>query len=254
MPFIIILLIILSVAIGVLTLGSTIVRLILLIKYHKLNKKESNTNLTARDLARKVLDANGLGEVQVEKAGFFRMLFFGNHYSVRKKTIFLRKNIINKNSATALGISLQKVGHAIQHKNKAKGFRARYVLSIMSNFSPLIFYGLIIIGLVIDFLTGFKGFGNAPITVIFLIVGIVYYMLVFFALLLTIKIEKRANAMAMEMVRKANLLSEEDTNDLENLLHLYIVADIIDFVITILKIVQLILKLLLQILRNKEQN
>ena len=254
MPFIIILLIILSVAIGVLTLGSTIVRLILLIKYHKLNKKESNTNLTACDLARKVLDANGLGEVQVEKAGFFRMLFFGNHYSVRKKTIFLRKNIINKNSATALGISLQKVGHAIQHKNKAKGFRARYVLSIMSNFSPLIFYGLIIIGLVIDFLTGFKGFGNAPITVIFLIVGIVYYMLVFFALLLTIKIEKRANVMAMEMVRKANLLSEEDTNDLENLLHLYIVADIIDFVITILKIVQLILKLLLQILRNKEQN
>ena len=251
MPLIIILLIILSIAIGVLTLGSLIVRFILFIKYHQLNQKESNTNLTARELARKVLDANGLSDIQVEKAGFFRMLFFGNHYSVRKKTIFLRKNILDKNTVTALGISLQKVGHAVQHKNKAKGFKAKYVFSIMSNFSPLIFYGLIIVGLVIDFVTNFRGFGGAPITILFLIAGIVYYLLVLLALLFTIKVEKRANAMAMEMVDKANLLSEEDTNDLRTLLHMYIVADIIDFVIAILKLLQLILKLMLQILKNK---
>lgn len=252
MGSIVLLLIVVSAAIGILTLASLITRLILFIKYHSLNHRESASNLNSQEIARKVLDANGLEDVKVEKVGFFRMLLFGNHYSVRKRTIFLRKNIFGKNTITALGISLQKVGLAMQHKNKAKGFKAKYVLTIMSNFSPLVFYGFIILGLAVDFATEFRGLGGAPITFLFLILGILYYLCSFFALIFTIKVDKRANAQAMEMVRKANLLSEEDAQELEKLLNIYIIANIIDFVITILKILQLILKLLLNVMKLKK--
>ena len=252
MLFMVMLLIGVSAAIGALTLAALITRLVLFIKYHTLNNKESDTNLTSEELARKVLDANGLTDVKVEKVGFFRMLFFGNHYSVRKKTIYLRKNLIGKNTVTALGIALQKVGLAMQHKNKAKGFKAKYVFSILSGFSPIIFYGFIIVGLVIDFVTDFNGVGGAPITCLFTILGIVYYFLVLLALIFTMKVDKRANAMAMEMVRKSNLLSDEDALQLEKLLNLYVIVEIIDFVITILKLVQLILKVLVKSIRLKK--
>ncbi len=254
MGIIVILLIVVSVAIGVLAVMSLVTRLFLFFKYHQLNHMESATNLNATELARKVLDANGLTDVKVEKVGFFRMLFFGNHYSVMKKTIFLRKNIVDKNSITALGISLQKVGLAIQHHNKAKGFKAKYVFTLMSYFSPVIFYFLVAVGLIIDFITSFAGFLGAPLTFLFLIIGIVYYIVVLFALLFTIKVDKRANIMTMDMVRKANLLSEEDAKNLETLLNSYIWANIIDFVISILRIIQLFLKLVLNVAKFKKAN
>ncbi len=251
----ILILIIVSCAIGALALVSTIIRTIILFKYHMLNRRESSSNLTARELARKVLDANGLENVKVEKPGFFRMLFFGNHYSIRKKTIYLRGNIIDKNTVTAIGMATQKVGYALQDKNHTKGFKTRYICSILSAFSPLIFYTLLGIGLIIDVCTSFKGLGsNGSITILSLVIGIIYYLTVFIALLFNIKVEKKANAMAMEMLSKSNLLEDKDLRDLSGLLNSYVIADIIDYVISILELIQLILKFIFKALRLNKEN
>lgn len=85
-----------------------------------------------------------------------------------KKTIYLRKNIINSSSVTAVGIATQKVCLAVQHKNKDKSFIFRYVLQILTLFTPLLFYGSIVLGLIVDLVTQFTGIP----TIIGLFVGI----------------------------------------------------------------------------------
>lgn len=225
--------------VGVLTLVALIMRVVLVVKYYKLNKKEGTTGITAREVARKFLDANGMEDVKVEKVGFFRMLFFGNHYSVAKKTVFLRKNIIDKSSLTAVGVGLQKVGLAMQHKNKEKGFMVRYVFQILSFFSPLIFYVIVIAGVAIDFLVGFTG----RISFAGIIVALVYYLLVFFCLLFTIKVESKANKQSIYMIENSDILSPEDVADLKKLLNSYVVIYILDFTISILKIIYQILQI-----------
>ena len=240
---------VLGIAIAVVTVVAFVMRAIVFFKYHSLNRKQSASGVPVEQAVRQVLDANGLNDVQVQKAGFFRWLLFGNHYSVRKKTIFLKKNIMGKSTTTALGIGLQKVGLAMQHKNKEKGFKARYAFQMISMYSPFIFYAIVIAGLVIDFLTGFNGLGS----VVGVAIGLAYYVAVFLCLLFTIKVEKKANAQAIYMIEQSGLLPPEDIEDLKSLFAGYLTIYILDFVISILKIIYYILKILLQGLLRKTQ-
>ena len=152
-----------------------IVQIVLIVKYKRYNKTPLANGLTSQQTARSLLDSNGLQNVQIKKLGFFRrILLFGNHYSVMKKTIYLRKNILNSSSVTAVGIATQKVCLAVQHKNKDKSFIFRYVLQILTLFTPLLFYGSIVLGLIVDLVTQFTGIP----TIIGLFVGIGFYIVI----------------------------------------------------------------------------
>ena len=81
---------------GLIVLGliaALITQIVLIVKYKQFNKTPLSSGLTSQQTARALLDANGLENVQIKKLGLLRrLLLFGNHYSVMKKTIFLRKN------------------------------------------------------------------------------------------------------------------------------------------------------------------
>lgn len=217
-----------------------IVQIILIFKYKKFNKTPLQNGLTSQQTARSLLDANGLENVQIKKLGFFRrILLFGNHYSVMKKTIFLRKNILDSSSVTAVGIATQKACLAIQHKNKDKNFIFRYVLQILTLFTPLLFYLSIVIGLIIDIVTQFTGIP----TTIGLFVGIGFYLLVFVLQIVNIKVEKKANEQAVEILRSSNIFTEQEIDRFKELLKLYIVADIMVLILSILKLILQILKI-----------
>lgn len=217
-----------------------IVQIVLIFKYKKFNKTPLQNGLTSQQTARSLLDANGLENIQIKKLGFFRrILLFGNHYSVMKKTIFLRKNILDSSSVTAVGIATQKACLAIQHKNKDKNFIFRYVLQILTLFTPLLFYLSIVIGLIIDIVTQFTGIP----TTIGLFVGIGFYLLVFVLQIVNIKVEKKANEQAVEILRSSNIFTEQEIDRFKELLKLYIVADIMVLILSILKLILQILKI-----------
>ena len=218
-----------------------IVQISLIVKYKKFNNTPLENGLTSQQTARALLDANGLSNVQIKKLGFFRrILLFGNHYSVMKKTIYLRNNILDSSSVTAVGIATQKVCLAIQHKNKDKSFIFRYVLQILTLFTPLLFYGAIVIGLLIDFVTGFSGIP----TMVGLLVGLAFYFLTFVLQIFNIKVEKRANQQTIEILKSAKIFNEQEIATLQSLLKLYIIADVIMLVLSILKLILQILKIL----------
>ena len=224
-----------------------IVQIVLIFKYKKFNKTPLENGLSSQQTARAILDANGLQDVQIKKLGFFRrILLFGNHYSVMKKTIYLRKNIIDASSVTAVGIAIQKVCLAIQHKNKDKSFLFRYILQNLTLFTPLLFYGSIAIGLLIDLVTQFTGIP----TMIGLLVGIGFYFLTFVLQIFNIKVEKKANEQAVEILRSANIFNEQEITTFQSLLKLYIVADVIVLVLSILKLILQILKIFARAKKN----
>lgn len=163
-----------------------------------------------------------------------------------KKTIYLRTNILNSSSITAVGIATQKACLAVQHKNKDKSFRFRYILQILTLFTPLLFYGAIIVGLVIDILTKFTGIP----TLIGLLIGLGFYLLVFIFQIVNIKVEKKANKQTIEILQSSNIFNEQEITTLKNLFKLYILADIIALVLSLLKLIQQILKVFTKLKRN----
>jgi Zn-dependent membrane protease YugP len=77
--------------------------------------------LSGAEVARRVLDFNGLHAVQVEQVGGF----LSDHYDPRSKTLRLSPNVYSSNSLAAAGVAAHEAGHAIQDKQGYSALKLR---------------------------------------------------------------------------------------------------------------------------------
>ena len=68
--------------------------------------------MTGAQVARQVLDGNGLYDVQVERVGGF----LSDHYDQGKRVLRLSPDVYDGQSLSAAGVAAHEAGHAIQHK------------------------------------------------------------------------------------------------------------------------------------------
>ena len=99
--------------IAVIGLVSLVVSVWLGIKYYKFNRKENSVHMTGEQVARKVLDDNGLEKIKVSVTG---SLLFGNSYSHYFKKVRIRRFTRHKTSVVALGMGAQKACLAVLDK------------------------------------------------------------------------------------------------------------------------------------------
>ena len=121
-------LVVVSILLGIAIVVALIAQIAIIIGYIKGNRMQNSLGLTGGDFARRLLDQNGMPEVQVKKCTFLRMLLFGNHYSISKRTVYLRKRTIDKTSVTSVAIAAQKVALAEQHRDGNKAMIIRLSL------------------------------------------------------------------------------------------------------------------------------
>ena len=79
--------------------------------YAKYSKVRNAVNMTGAQVARRVLDANGLYDVPVEATKGE----LTDHYDPRNRTLFLSQGVYGTPSIAAMGIAAHEAGHAIQH-------------------------------------------------------------------------------------------------------------------------------------------
>jgi uncharacterized protein len=79
--------------------------------YAKFSKVRNAVNMTGAQVARRVLDANGLYDVPVEPTKGE----LTDHYDPRSRTLFLSQGVYGTPSIAAMGIAAHEAGHAIQH-------------------------------------------------------------------------------------------------------------------------------------------
>lgn len=91
----------------------------------------TRTGMTGADVARRILKANGIADVEVEPiAGSL-----SDHYDPRSKTLRLSEDVYGSPSMAAFGVAAHEVGHAIQH---AQGYAP---LHFRSAWVPVANYG-----------------------------------------------------------------------------------------------------------------
>ena len=222
--------------------------LLVLVRYLKTNRMTCSGGKTSCEVAKEVLAASGLGHIKVMRANFFRAWFFGNCYSITKKTIFLRRNIYDRNSLTAVGLALQKVGVAKMCEGNVKMAKARNYMQIVGIFGPFLFIPIILIGGLIDIFL-FQSIGTFSIASI--IIGLVILLAGFVVTFLNIPVEKKANNMALEMLESTGVCNAEERKQIKKVLNTYIIAYICDFILTILRIAQIVLEIVINSQINK---
>jgi uncharacterized protein len=77
--------------------------------------------LTGAEVARRVLDANGLQDVPIEETPGS----LSDHYDPRNRSVHLSTDVYNGRSISSTAVGAHEVGHAIQHASAYAFFRVR---------------------------------------------------------------------------------------------------------------------------------
>lgn len=110
--------------------------------YEKYNKVAASTGLSGAEVARKILDRNGLNYVDIKMVDGK----LSDHYDPRDKTLNLSRDVYYKNSIASVSIAAHEVGHAIQDSVDYAPLKIRSALVPLANLGTQLSFILIILG------------------------------------------------------------------------------------------------------------
>ena len=115
--------------------------------YNKYSRVMSQSGYSGYQVARKILDKNGLYNVPIEMVGGR----LSDHYDPTKRVLRLSRDVYNGNSVASIGVAAHEVGHAVQHEQNYSPLTIRNsiapVVSFSSKFLWVIIFGGIILSI-----------------------------------------------------------------------------------------------------------
>src|SRR3990172_3301218 len=89
--------------------------------FKKYSQVRTYTGLNGADIARRMLDSNGLNNVKVEQV----QGFLSDHYDPRTKTLRLSPQVYQTPSLASAGIAAHEAGHAVQDAENYTALKLR---------------------------------------------------------------------------------------------------------------------------------
>ena len=117
--------------------------------FSKYSKIASRSGMTGFDSARRILDANGLGDVRIAHVSGD----LTDHYNPTDNTIYLSDSVYGSNSAAAIGVAAHEAGHAVQHATGYTPIKIRAAIIPVTNIGSNLAMPLIILGIILSFPT-----------------------------------------------------------------------------------------------------
>lgn len=166
--------------------------------FQKYSKQFSIRQITGAEAAQRVLRANGVTGVRIERVS-------GNltdHYDPKTNVIRLSDNVYGNTSTAAIGVACHEAGHAVQYAVGYTPIKLRAAIIPITNFGSKIAMPLILLGIL------FSALGAMSDTLVYL--GIACFGLSFVFQLVTLPVEFNASRRALQAIESANLLTEEE--------------------------------------------
>lgn len=190
-------------------------------KYKKINTKDKKTGF---EVARQILDENGLSEIYVvETRGNL-----SDHYDPRRKTIRLSKDVFHGTTIAANAVAAHEVGHALQYKEGYTPIKIRNMILPLANFGSQAGYIIILISL-------FAGITKL------LWVGIALIGLMLLFQLITLPVEFNASKRAKQQLKKDALLTDGELSGASTMLSAAAMTYVASVLTALLEILRLIL-------------
>ncbi len=212
----------------VLVLPAIILALVVQIKmsatYSKYSKVYSRSGVTAEEAARRILNANGLYDVTIERVS-------GNltdHYDPRTNTVRLSDSVYGSNSLAAVGVAAHEVGHAIQHARDYFPMKVRSAIIPATNFGAGISPLILIIGVI---------FMSDPL----IIAGIALYSLTAVFQLVTLPVEFNASRRALETLDNYGILERNELPQVRKVLGAAAMTYVASLLVSLMYILRLVI-------------
>ena len=191
-------------------------------KYHKVN---NYTGITGAEAARRILDNEGLYNVQIECLSQDD----GDHYDPRTNTVRLSYGNYHNATVTAVGVAAHECGHAIQHATEYAPLNFRTALVPVVNIGSRLGLPLILLGVLLSW-------NNILIQI-----GIWAFSLSVIFQLATLPVEFNASSRAVVKVEQYGLLTGEETRGCKKVLSAAAMTYVAAAASSILQLLRLIL-------------
>lgn len=161
--------------------------------YNRFSRVDNRNGWTAAEVARRILDSNGLHDVQIQRIS-------GNltdNYNPSTNIISLSESVYSSKSVAAIGVAAHECGHAVQYALGYAPIRIRSALVSVTNFGSNAGMILLLIGLL------FSSYTLA-------MVGIVMYSTVAVFQAVTLPVEFNASRRALDTLEADGILCSDE--------------------------------------------
>ncbi len=171
------------------------------INYGVYSKKINNCGLNGGDVARKILEKNGLSNIYVvETNGYLT-----DHYDPNRKVIRLSHNVYQSDSVASIAIAAHECGHALQDKEGYFFLRLRSFIYPIVNIATSISYYIILIGFL------FEAFNLVYIGIALTALGLLFQII-------TLPVEFNASKRAGKEIDSLKLADKEEKSGVKKVL------------------------------------
>jgi len=168
--------------------------------FKRYSNQYSSRRITGADAAQRVLSANGVTGVRIERIS-------GNltdHFDPKDNVIRLSDGVYQSTSTAAIGVACHEAGHAVQYAQNYAPIKLRAAVIPITNFGSKLAMPLILLGVL------FSVFADLSYTLIY--VGIACFGLSLVFQLITLPVEFNASRRAMKAIEAGNILTEAEQN------------------------------------------
>ena len=161
--------------------------------FSRYSKVGARSGLTGAEVARRLLNANHLYDIQIELTGGT----LSDHYDPRKKVLRLSQDVYHSNSLAALGVAAHEVGHVLQDELGYALFNVRMAIVPLATIGSQLAFPLLLIGLI---------FSNQVLAKI----GVYAFSLAVLFQLVTLPVEYNASRRAIEGLSAGGYIENDE--------------------------------------------
>lgn len=163
--------------------------------FRKYSRVRAASGMTGAEVARRILDSNGLFNVAVERVSGS----LTDHYDPRANVIRLSQPVYDSSSVAAIGVAAHETGHAVQYAVGYSPIKLRAAIIPATNIGSKLAIPLIILGLILS--------ATAAKFITIAYAGIICFSLSALFQLLTLPVEFNASRRALDTIENFGVLS-----------------------------------------------
>lgn len=197
--------------------------------FKKYSQVRSRRGITGADAARRVLDANGLYHVKIERIR-------GNlndHYDPRTNVIRLSDSTYDNPSTAAIGVAAHEAGHAVQHAVGYFPIKIRSAIIPATNLGAKLTLPLVLLGLALSY------FGQQFIYLAY--AGVICFALSTLFQLVTLPTEFNASRRALVAIEQYGLLDRDEIGQTKKVLSAAAMTYVAALAVSLMQLLHLLL-------------
>ena len=174
--------------------------------FNKYQGLEASNGLTGAMAAMRVMSANGIGDIPVERVRGE----LTDHFDPTNRVVRLSDSVYGDRSVAAIGVACHEIGHVIQYKEHYPWIKLRNAIIPATNIGSKLSIPLIIIGLILG--------ATSEKFIALAYAGVALYSLSTLFQLITLPVEFNASRRALQQIRALGLLDSSEIKGAQKVL------------------------------------